>query len=92
MLSVLVSNMSLSGAGQFVTHLGYVHSCAQLGDCTLMCPVGRLYTHVPSWAIVHSCAQLGDCTHMCPVGRLYTPVPSWAMVHSCAQLVHMCPV
>ena len=51
-----------------------------------MCPVGRLYTHVPSWAIVHSCAQLGDCTHMCPVGRLYTHVPSWAIVYICVQL------
>ena len=72
-----------------------VHSCAQLGDCTLMCPVGRLYTHVPSWAIVHTCAQLGDCTHMCPVGRLYTHVPSWAIVHTCAQLgdcTLLCPV
>ena len=60
-----------------------------------MCPVGRLYTHVPSWAIVHSYAQLGDCTHMCPVGRLYTHVPSWAIVHTCAQLgdcTLMCPV
>ena len=87
--------MSLSGAGQFVAHLGYVHSCAQLGDCTLMCPVGRLYTHVPSWATVHSCAQLGDCTLMCPIGRLYTHVPSWATVHSCAQLgdcTLMCPI
>ena len=87
--------MSLSGAGQFVAQLATVHSCAQLGDCTLMCPVGRLYTHVPSWAIVHSCAQLGDCTHMCPVGRLYTHVPSWAIVHTCAQLGNgtlLCPV
>ena len=86
MLSVFVSNMSLSGAGQFVAHLGYVHSCAQLGDCTLMSPVGRLYTHVPSWATVHSYAQLGDCTLICPVGRLYTHVPSWAIVYICVQL------
>ena len=69
--------MSLSGARQLnVAHLGYAYSCAQLGDGTLMCPVGRLYTHVPSWAMVHSnvpswavhsSARLGNGTHMCPV-------------------------
>ena len=66
--------MSLSGAGQFVTHLDS-YSCAQLGNGTLMCPVGQWYTHVPSWAMVHTCAQLGNGTLMCPVGQWYTHVP-----------------